>query len=213
MVTAQAERGEIERLPNLTLLATILPTYEFRGAVSVRIRATPREIFRAADAVSLADMPLARALGTLRYLPYRLRGRKPERANESRSFIHNVLPEAGNIVLARDPDRELVIGAIGKFHQLSDQQPVHLTDASAFAAFDDPAYQKLAMAIRVGAGDATKGYTLTLEHRTHALGPEARRGFRRYWIAIKPGGNFVSWLLLRAIKRLAEREHAAEGGG
>jgi len=195
-----------------TLLATILPTYEFRGAVSVRIHATPRDIFRAVDEVSLADMPLARALGALRYLPYRLSGREPDRTDDTRSFIHEVLPASGNMILAREPDRELVIGAIGKFHQLADQQPVHLTDATAFTAFDDPAYQKLVMAIRIDDGDETDGYTLTLEHRTHALGPAAQRGFRRYWIAIKPGGNFVSWLLLRAIKRRAEQRYGTGNG-
>jgi hypothetical protein len=205
MVTAQAQGRTVHAGSNATLLDTILPAYEFRGAVSVRIRATPRAIFRAVDEVSLADMPLARVLGMLLYLPYQLRGRTPERTDETRSFIHEVLPESGNIILARKPDRELVIGAIGKFHQLADQQPVHLTDAAVFAAFEDPAYQKLAMAIRIDGSDEKAGYTLTLEHRTHALGPDARRGFRRYWIVIKPGGNFVSWLLLRAIKQRAER--------
>jgi hypothetical protein len=61
------------------------------------------------------------------------------------------------------------------------------------------------MAIRIDGGDERAGYTLALEHRTHALGPDARRGFPRYWVAIKPVGNLVSWLLLRAIKRRAER--------
>ena len=46
---------------------------------------------------------------------------------------------------------------------------------------------------------------MVLEHRTHALSATARRKFRTYWFAIKPTGNYVSWLLLRAIKRRAER--------
>lgn len=137
MVTAQATAVDTGSKP--TLIAATLPTYEFRGAVSVRVHAPPRDIFRAVDTVSLADMPLARALGVLRYLPYRLRGRKPEPTEDTRSFVHDVLPESGNIVLAQEADRELVIGVIGKFHQLADQQPVHLADASAFAAFDNPA--------------------------------------------------------------------------
>jgi hypothetical protein len=56
----------------------------------------------------------------------------------------------------------------------------------------------------------TKVYALTLDHRTHALGPEARRGCCRYWVVIKPGGTFISWLLLRAIKQQAEH---ADGTG
>jgi len=187
------------------LLDNVLPTYEFRGAVSVRIHAPPSEIFRAVDEVSLVDMPLAAALGTLRYLPGRLRGRPVVAASVRRSFVREVLPLAGNIELARAPDREVGLGAIGKIHQMLDQQPVHLTNAAAFRDFDDPAYQKLAMAIRIAGGDEQAGHRLMIEHRTHALSPAARRQFRRYWLVIKPGGNVASWRLLRAIKRRAER--------
>ena len=64
-----------------TALDAVLPTYEFRGTVTVRVHASPAAIFAALDAVTLADMPLASALGALRYLPGRLRGRTtPDRA-------------------------------------------------------------------------------------------------------------------------------------
>ena len=49
-----------------------------------------------------------------------------------------------------------------------------------------------------------------LEHRTHALSPSSPQKFGFYWLAIKPGGNFLSWLLLQAIKRRAERSVGVE---
>jgi hypothetical protein len=60
------------------------------------------------------------------------------------------------------------------------------------------------MSLRIAGTDPASGYRLTLEHRTQALSPTARWKFALYWLGIKPGGNFVSWLMLRAIKRRAE---------
>jgi hypothetical protein len=98
----------------------------------------------------------------------------------------------------------VVLGAIGKFHHLMDQQFVPLYHAEDFLHFAQPDYQQLVMSIRVEGDDPKTGYRLVLEHRTHALSPAARRKFWLYWLAIKPGGNFVSWLMVRAIKRRAE---------
>jgi hypothetical protein len=47
-------------------------------------------------------------------------------------------------------------------------------------------------------------HRLILEHRTHALSEESRKQFARYWLAIKPGGEFMSKLLLKAVKQRAE---------
>lgn len=188
-----------------TALDAVLPEYEFRGIVSVRVHASPAAIFAALDAVTLADMPLAYALGTLRYVPGRLRGRGAGSAPLNQPFMQQLLTSGGNAVLAREPEREIVIGGIGKYHQMLDQEPLPFAGAEAFRVFDHPDYEKLAMSFRIVGGDEAGGCRLALEHRTHALSATARRKFRAYWLFIKPGGNFVSWLLLRAVKRRAER--------
>ena len=52
-----------------TLLDEVLPTYDYSGTVTTLIQAPPAAIFRALREVTLGEMPLAYALGTLRYLP------------------------------------------------------------------------------------------------------------------------------------------------
>lgn len=192
-----------------TLLDKLLPMYEFRGAVSTVIHASPREIFQAVQEVTPSEMPLAIALGELRYLPVRLTGHPLLETPQVEPFIQTLLA-TGNSVLAEEPERELVIGSIGKFHQLTDQEFQPFQGADAFMDFNQPDFQKLAISFRLMGTDPTTGYRFTLEHRTHSLSPSSRQKFGFYWLAIKPGGNFLSWLLLQAIKRRAERSVGVE---
>jgi hypothetical protein len=113
------------------------------------------------------------------------------------------------VVLAEEPGREVVVGTIGKFHHLIDQQPVSMRNADEFARFDEPGYQKLAMGWRTNEGDGG-GCELVMEHRTHALSPDSRRKFALYWwLMIKAGSAVLARMLLRAIKRRAEQAYGA----
>jgi hypothetical protein len=187
-----------------TRLTQFVPAAQFCGQVSVTVQAPPEAIFCALQEITLCDMPVAAWLGEVRYLPGRLTGRLPDEAPNTQPFMELVQGEGGNIVLAEDPDREIVLGAIGKLHDVQDQQFVPLSGPDAFLRFNQPAYQKLAMSLRVVPLKQENGYRLLLDHRTQALSQSSRWKFALYWLAIKPGGNFVSWLLLRAVKRRAE---------
>lgn len=189
-----------------SLLDLYLPEAEFVGEVSVDIHAPASIIFNAIRRVTLDDMPLAKWIGMLRYLPGLLFGKQTRvEPAETKPFLEVLQTEGGNIVLDEETNSEIVVGAIGKFHNLMDQQIVPLRHAGDFTRFEEPDYQKLAMSIRLFPLRQESGYRLTLTHRTHALSRAARWKFALYWIGIKPGGNFVSWLMLRAIKSLAEK--------
>lgn len=181
-------------------LDQILPRAEFRSHVAVRTDLTPEALLGAFHAVTLEEMPIAAALGWLRYLPGRLTGR-PTPAPSQRPFLDQLL-DGGNVILHRAASEE-IIGCIGKLHQVGNQELVRLSSPGAFATFDDPRYQKLAMSVRVERQGAAG--RLVLEHRTQASSAEARRAFASYWLVIEPLGNLVSWLLLRAIVRRAKR--------
>ena len=159
------------------------------------------------ETVTLAEMPLPYVLGTIRYLPGRLSGRrKPQPDETSRPFLEI----AGSLVLAEEPDRELVIGCIGRLHDLIDQHFVPLDDPEAFDAFDRPDYEKLVQSFRIAGGDRAIGYTLLAEHRTLALDPSARRKLSLYWyFLVGWSGDWLLRMLLEAVKRRAER---AAGG-
>jgi hypothetical protein len=196
-------RESVRIQPSSSLLDAVLPGYEFRGLTATRIRATPEQIFQAVREVTPAEMPAARFLGELRYLPARLMGRMPL-SDRSEPFLDSLL-RAGNLVLAEEPDRELVIGLVGKLHNLIDQQCVTVGDAQAFVAFDEPNYEKWVQSFRIVGGNAATGYVLIAEHRTHALSPSARRKFAAYWVVIGPASRVLLDMLLSAVRRRAER--------
>lgn len=196
------ERAESHRVEN-EMLDRFMPEYEFRGVESIVIHASPEQIFQALAQVRGQDMPLAQALGQARYMPQQLSGHAQADTGPAEAF-GEMMTKLGFVMLAQQENRQQVIGAIGKFHELLDQQFVHVQDANEFLRFLHADYQKLAISLQVTGSDATAGYTLTLEHRTHAMSEHARKQFARYWLAIKPGGSFVSQQLLGAVKRRAE---------
>lgn len=191
------------RVPSL--LDQVLPRCEFQGEVSRVIHASPGEAFAALRAVTLADMPLANALGNLRYLPGRLLGRTPP-SDTSRPFWELIEFRP----LLEDADREVVIGSIGRLHDLTDQQMVRIDGLDAFRSFQHPDYQKLAMSIRAEPGPMSGTTRLVLEHRTLPLGASARWKFALYWwLLVSWASGLMGGLLLDAVKRRAEGERPA----
>jgi hypothetical protein len=149
-------------------------------------------------------MPLARLLGTLRYLPGRLLGKGAPPASANEPFLE-ILFNSGTVILEETPGREIVMGSAGKYHQVKDQQAIQFETRDQFVAFSDPEFQKLVMSLRVDQAGPPGLNRLVLEHWTQALSPESAKRFRRYWLVIKPMGAFVSKQLLKAIARRAEK--------
>ncbi|HEX4923166.1 MAG TPA: hypothetical protein VFV50_03740 [Bdellovibrionales bacterium] len=178
------------------------PHAQFRGQVEVDVAATPEDTMRSFGAVTSREITVAWILGELRYLPARLLGKKPPAVDRDEPFTKGLM-EQGSVVLTSGP-RELVIASAGKYHQLTDQQFVRFTGANAFRAFQHPDYQKLFISVRAEPAGAARS-KLILEHWTWGLSPKSATRFSKYWLFIKPSGNFVSKILLKAAKRRAER--------
>jgi hypothetical protein len=173
----------------------------FRDRIAIAVKAPPEAIFEALHAVTVRDMKVAWLLGELRYLPSRLAGRMPA-ADSRRPFVQ-ALTDGGTLILRDDAPREMITGSAARLHRVH-QSPQRFLTPEAFEAFDDPDHEKLFMSLRVAPTGRPGEQWVVLEHATRALSPSAERAFARYWRAIKPMGAFVTWQLLRAVRRRAE---------
>lgn len=175
---------------------------QFRDRIAVVVKAPPDAIFRALREVRLPDMKLAWLLGEIRYLPSRFSGHMP-RAVTTTPFFETLI-DGGTLVLRDDAPRELITGSAAQLHKVN-QAPRRFATREEFDTFVDPAHEKLFMSIRVAPTGRPGEWWLLLEHATLALSADSERRFARYWRLIKPLGAFVSWQLLRAVRRRAER--------
>ncbi len=132
-----------------TALDTALPKYDIRAAHAIVVAALPARTMWAVRAVTLADMPLVRALFALRALPARRDGGIcPAQAPAAAAPFWDLLRRRGFAPLGDTPD-ELVLGAAGRFWVLWGAPLVPLADAGAFRSFDRPGYARAAIAVRV----------------------------------------------------------------
>jgi hypothetical protein len=126
------------------------------------------------------------------------------RRRSVRGRILDQFVRSGFVVL-HDAPRQVVLGAVGRFWQLSGG--VRRIDASEFPGFAEPGYAKAVFELRAEARG--EGTWLVTETRVLATDEHARRRFRRYWRFVHPGSAAIRLAWLRAIRRRAERSQPA----
>jgi hypothetical protein len=109
--------------------------------------------------------------------------------------------DSGFVVLGEEPDRELVLGIVGKFWQLS--SGVQRIEAAEFVGFDTPGFAKAAWNFVVSARPSG-GSRVETETRVAGTDDDARRRFSRYWWLIGRFSALIRRIMLREIKREAE---------
>jgi hypothetical protein len=107
-------------------------------------------------------------------------------------------------VLAEEPGRELVMGAVTQPWEAD--VVFRGVPPEDFAAFDEPAYVKIAWTVTVMPRDDASSVFRT-ETRAVATDPTARSRFRRYWMLVSPGIVAIRWEMLRLVKQEAERRN------
>ena len=171
-------------------LDDFLPAYEFVERHSLAIDAPAERIDEAVRSVSLADIPVARALWFVRRLG------RPE-GDATKPFVSGELP---GLVLDDVPGEGIVLGLTGQFWKIRggyrDRTRPRSTDE--FVAYARPDICKAVIDFRVGES------SLTTETRVHVADPTARRKFSRYWCVIRPFSGLIRILFLRAARRRAE---------
>lgn len=189
-----------------TLLDRFLPECEVLERHQTRVAAPVDTTFAAARAMSLASSPVVRAIFRGRELLMRSSaGERPEQ-RPAQPLIDEVL-SIGWGVLAQEPGREIVLGAVTqpwksdvKFRALPPDE---------FAAFDEPGFAKIAWTIRAEAigPETSRFYT---ETRVATTDPEARKRFRRYWTMVSPGVRLIRRESLRLVRADAERRYRGQ---
>ena len=171
-------------------LDDFLPVNEFSERHSLAIDAPAERIDQALRAVSIADIPVARALWWLRRLGGRSYG------DATKPFVSGELP---GVVLEDVPEAGIVLGLTGQFWRLRGSRDTDRpATADEFLAYSRPDTCKAVVDFRVGHA------SLSTETRVHVVDPVARRKFRGYWLVIRPFSGLIRILLLRAARRRAE---------
>ena len=186
------------------LLQKILPHHDVNEVHSVNIHAPPERVYQALSSYRLSRGLLLRMLFGIRSSPFLLtaRGRAALRARRAEPpFVEMLQRGSGFVTVAESPNRELVVGLVGKFWQLTPES-VKLADGEAFLRFADPAYARAAMNFHLVPN--ASGTTLSTETRVRVPDPANRRRFRLYWALIGFFSGVIRMEMLWGIKRAAE---------
>ncbi len=179
------------------LLDRFLPTYDFSERHSTVVAAPRDAVRRAADEWQPAESFLWRVL-------FRLRG-----LGAPKGTLRQWAEAAGFLCLA-DTEDEIVYAQAGRFWSLNERAAmVSPRTPVDLLALDDPRAAVAAMSVVLEPLAPGRTRVVT-ETRVHALGPQARRRFRLYWLLIRPFSGLLRRSMLSGIKKRAERLAIAE---
>jgi hypothetical protein len=175
-----------------TLLDTYLPTYQFSERHAAWVDASPREVLDVIMDYDFTADGFTAALMALRRLPGRVLGK---------ILPHVAMPEAFTMrtftSLARDGDREMAAGLVGRFWRL-DGGLVPIHDADAFLRYAEPGVPKLVMNFSAEPdGQRTR---LSTETRVYCPDALAQLRFTPYWYAIRLGSGLIRRRFLSRIR-------------
>jgi len=175
------------------LLDRVLPTYDFSERHHTVV-AAPREVVRrAAEEWQPRESLLWRVL---------LAGRG---LGAPKGTMRQWAESMGFLCLA-DTEDEMVYAQAGRFWSLNERAALASPrTAEELLALDDPRAAVAVMSVRLEpiAPDRTR---LSTETRIRALGPQARRWFRLYWLLIRPFSGLLRRSMLTGIKKRAEHD-------
>jgi hypothetical protein len=183
----------------MTELDRIVPTPRMVEIDRTDLGAAASRVWEALRRGDLARSPLVRALFAIRTLPSRLKGDKTEPGTIRIDDLVSTPERPGFQMLAENPPHEFAVGAIGKVWQ-ADIPFVHVANAEAFAAFDDPGFVKVAWAVRVTSRSEREAH-VEIEVRVDATDDASWEKFRRYFRVIGPASRFIRHSVLKAFAR------------
>jgi hypothetical protein len=193
---ARAEGEEVD-----PLLDQFIPEYDVAERHHVRVAASPEITLSAAADIDLQQSPVVRAIFRAREL---VLGAEPDVVARPNGLMAQ-MTSIGWGVLAEQPGREIVAGAITQpwLANVVFQALPH----NRFREFREPGYVKIVWTLRADpAGDSQSIFRT--ETRVATTDETARRRFRWYWARFSPGIILIRRIMLRNLKKEAERRAA-----
>ena len=192
----RARREEVD-----PLLDRFMPEYDVAERHHVRVAAPPETTLSAAADTDLQQSPIVRAIFRTREL---VLGAEPDTVLRPKGLLAQ-MKSLGWGVLAEEPGREIVVGAV--------TQPwlanvvFKALPPDRFKEFNEPDYVKIVWTLRADPAGASQSIFRT-ETRVATTDPTARRRFRWYWARFSAGIILIRWIMLRHLKMEAERRAA-----
>lgn len=186
-----------ERIPGGdAFLDTVVPTFDIVERHEIDVEAPAAVVLQAARELELTSFPAVRTIIRAREI---LLGATGAPAPRPRALVAE-MQALGWGILAETAE-EIVLGAVTKPWEAN----VTFTalPREAFAQFREPGYVKIAWTLRADPLSATEARFRT-ETRALALGPDARRRFRRYWAFVSPGIVLIRLVMLQPLRTRAE---------
>lgn len=191
-----------------SFLDLYIPNYDVVERHHLKVSA-PAELTLTIACKLNSDSPLMRALFKIRELALTCSAGNVRR--EEHTLKECSLPQElgsrmkviGWVVLAEIPGREIVFGAVTQ--PWVPKPTFQSVRPEEFADFNQPGYVKIAWTLRTDPVNASE-CTVRTETRATPTDVTARAKFRRYWSLVLPGVVLIRRVLLRDIKREAERQ-------
>jgi hypothetical protein len=180
------------------LLDRFMPTFDVRERHEITVAAPAAMVFEVARGFSMQSIPLVRAIFRLRALV--MGAEQP--ASWPPAGIVAETQAMGWGKLGEEPGCWYVAGAVCQ--PWRGDVVFRPVAAEALAAFAEPDLVKIAWTLEVEAlaADRTR---LATETRAQGTDPPARKKFLHYWRWAGVGIVLIRWLLLPAVRRVAER--------
>lgn len=186
------------------LLDRFIPEYEVAERHRIRVDAPAGITFAAAKETSLEESRIIRTIIRAREV---ILGSPRDETERPRGLVEET-KSLGWGVLAEVPGQEIVLGAVTR--PWEPRVVFRAIPPDKFAAFNEPGYVKIVWNLRADRLDpAHSGFST--ETRVTTTDATARERFRAYWARFSPGIVLIRWILLRNVKREAERR-AGENG-
>ena len=170
----------------------LMPHSDVAERQEIEIHAEPSQVYRAIRETNFARSPVIAGLMLIRSIPSLVTGR----VRPLTSLTLEALEEAGFVVLADQPPREMVLGVVGRFWNPAEN--IARIDPEDFEGYVEPMSAKAVLNFSLEQHGIT--CTLATETRVLCTDERARRRFLLYWRVIGPFSNLIRIVMLRMIR-------------